>query len=74
MEPKRYRVLIADGLWYPTDPVVLRRLRAGDNMPMRARRLYHAAQGEIVSDVPPASIPGLLRTGRIEEVSDVQEI
>lgn len=63
---RRYRVHV--GLEYPTDPDVIRRLRAGEPIPMAERGLKRAEPGDIVADLPEASVPWLLGLGAIEEV------
>lgn len=65
---KKYRALV--DLFYPTDAKVLRALAAGENLPLRGRRMKHVAAGDEVTDIPPVSVKGLLEAGRIEEVSD----
>jgi len=65
---KSYRALVE--LWYPTDRNILRRLRAGERVPMEQRHDKFVAVGEIVSDIPAESIGGFLAKGKIEEVAD----
>ena len=67
MKPQRYRALRT--LYYPTDPEVLRRLAKGENLRMSERQHTKAPEGEIVDDLPEASIPVLLRKGWIERVT-----
>lgn len=64
MNKQRYRVLV--DLNYPTDPKVIKRLLAGENLPMEERRMKAAAAGEIVDDIPTCSVPWLLEQGCIE--------
>ncbi len=69
----KYRVLVS-GLQYPTDPRVLRRLEAGEKIPLRQRRMCEPhAVGDIVDDVPKASLPVLLSKHWIEPVEEVGE-
>lgn len=66
----KYRVL-TDELIYPTDPDVIRRLRAGENLGWGDRGKQHVAhQGDLVEDVPTASIKGLLAAKWIEEIEE----
>lgn len=67
---KRYRVLVP-GLTYPTDIRILRRLAAGEDIPLPQRRMCvpHAV-GDIVDDLPGMSVKGLLGAGWIEEVTE----
>lgn len=58
-------------LFYPTNQAIIRRLQAGENIPMRQRGMRQAVVGEIVSDLPPGDIQSLLAKGYIEEVADV---
>lgn len=69
MTTQRYRVLKTP-LFYPTDPGVIRRIQAGENVPWPERRRKKARPGQVVSDLPAASVPGLLRKGLIEAVPD----
>ena len=64
-----YRVLRGP-LKYPTSPTVLRRLRAGERIPLTARGLRTAQAGELVDDLPRESVPWLLRQGYIEPVPE----
>lgn len=66
-KPKRYRVLHGP-LFYPTDPDIVRRLREGEEIRWFERENKEVAVGEIVSDIPPVSIPLLLEKHWIEEV------
>lgn len=69
----KYRVL-ASGLCYPTDPRIIRRLQAGENIPMAQRGMCEPHRiGDIVDDVPKASVPGLLAKGWLELVQEVGE-
>lgn len=65
---QRYRVLAGDGLWYPTDPKVIKRLLAGEQIPMEQRGLKHAPQGAVVDDVPQCSVGWLTEQREIEPV------
>ena len=65
---KRYRVLV--GLNYPTAPAVIKRLAAGEKIPAADRHEKRAEVGDIVSDIPSVSIPGLLEAHMIEEVGE----
>lgn len=62
-----YRVLV--GLDYPTNPHAVERILAGEDVPWAERGARRAEPGDVVRDLPAASIPGLLAKGRIEEVS-----
>lgn len=68
----KYRVLVS-GLTYPTDPRILRRLAAGEDIPLGQRNMCapHAV-GDIVDDLPKAAIAGLIGAGWIEPV--VEEV
>lgn len=68
---KKYRCLV--DLRYPTDPAIIRKLKAGEDIPMHRRGARIAARGEIVTDLPAVSIPGLLEARWIEEVKDGAE-
>ena len=66
--------LIKQTLWYPTDKAVIARLKAGENLPIKERGpIRQAEPGEIVSDLPLVSIPGLLEHDYIEEYLGVKE-
>jgi len=66
----KYRVRVS-GLTYPTDPRILRRLAAGERIPLSERRMCRPHEiGEVVEDIPKASTAGLIKAGWIEEVSD----
>lgn len=62
----RYRALV--GLSYPTDPAVLARLAAGEDVPLGERRMRHVEAGAVVDDLPATSLPWLLGDGLIEAV------
>lgn len=62
-----YRALV--GLNYPTAPDIIARLLRGENVPFEERGERRVEAGEIVSDIPAASIPWLLEAGEIEEVA-----
>ena len=69
----RYRVLV-DGLTYPTDPRILRRMAAGEQIPLGKRGMCEPhGVGDIVDDLPPASIKGLTLARWIELVEEVIE-
>ena len=55
-------------LFYPVDSAVLRKLRAGENLPMRQRRMKHVPAGSVVTDIPRESVAVLLAKGQITEV------
>lgn len=60
-------------LWYPTDRAAIRRIRAGERVPMKQRGLRRVAPGEILPDgVPRESLGWMLIKGWIEEVADEQ--
>lgn len=61
-----YRVL--NGISYPTDPKIVRRLLAGEHIPWTARHLKRAEPGDVVADLPAASVPWLLEQGHIAPV------
>lgn len=65
---KQFRCLV--DLRYPTDPRVIKRLKDGEDIPMHQRGARVAVCGEIVTDLPAVSIPGLLKARWIEEVKD----
>ena len=65
---KRYRVLVE--LLYPTDPAIIARLQAGENVPWPECGRKRAHVGDIVSDLPAYYIPTALAKGRIEAVPD----
>lgn len=65
---ERYRVL-DEALHWPKDPAIIRRLLAGEQIPMEERgEIRTALQGEIVTDLPAGSVGWLLEQGRIERV------
>ena len=65
--PKRYRAL--RGLNYPTDPKVIRRIQAGEKVPVEERRETRVEAGEILEDLPPVVERSYLDRGDcIEEV------
>lgn len=65
--PKRWRVL-ADGLQYPIDPDVIKRLKAGEMLTDAERgELRSPAVGDIVDDIPEASVSSCLAQGWIED-------
>lgn len=64
---KRYRALV--GLAYPADPAIIKRLQAGEQIPMDQRGMKEVPAGAVVDDIPAVSLPGLLARGRIEEVT-----
>lgn len=64
----RYRAL--RDLFYPIDKAIVRRLAAGEDLPMRARGMRVVAAGDIADDLPAISVPVLLAKGWIEEVTD----
>lgn len=66
----RFRVL--KGINYPTDPEILRRLRAGENIPWPDRQMRRAEPGDVVDDLPTASVPWLLEDGAIEPAGEVE--
>lgn len=68
MPRKRYRALM--GMSYLTDPKVIARLLAGEDISQVERRTKEVAVGEIVDDIPVGSVGWLLAQGCIEEVSD----
>ena len=64
---QRYRAL--RGLNYPTDPDVIRRIQAGEKVPVEERRETRVEAGEIVTDLPPVVERSYLARGDcIEEV------
>jgi hypothetical protein len=68
LRPAKYRAL--KDLKYPTSPAVLHRLTAGENVSWAERHNKSVKAGDIVSDIPAASIPVLLEKGWIEEVKE----
>lgn len=61
----RYRAL--NTIEYPTDPAIIARLRAGENLPYNQRgAIRRLKPGDIADDLPAASIAGLLARGDIE--------
>lgn len=64
---RRYRALT--GLTYPTDQKIIKRLQAGEDIPMEKRDLKEVQAGEIVDDIPATSIPWLLEQSLIEEAT-----
>lgn len=66
----QYRVL--KEFFYPTDAAVMRRLKAGDNPPLRARKLHHAMPGDVLA-LPREivlSVSGMSGGPYVEEVPD----
>jgi hypothetical protein len=66
--PKKYRAL--RGLAYPTDPKIVKRLQAGEDIPWEERGCKEVAAGQVVDDIPSVSLAWLLDAGAIEEVGD----
>lgn len=66
MKKKRYRTLT--GLTYPTDREIIKRLQAGEDIPLEERKLKTVRAGRIVTDIPAVSIDALLARGDIEPV------
>ena len=69
MTKKRYRALV--GLEYPTDPRIIARIKSGKTVPFEERHNRQVEAGEIVDDIPPECVPGLLERGKIAEVKEV---
>lgn len=67
-EPTVYEALV--GLTYPTDPKVLERLAAGEDVPWEERGLKEVEAGSLVTDIPAISIGWLLEQGLIRKVKD----
>ena len=67
----RYRVLV--GLTYPTDPEVILRIQDGGTVPAHSRGLKRAEPGEIVDDLPEASLPWLVEQGMVEPVGETHD-
>ena len=67
-EPTVYEALV--GLTYPTDPKVLERLAAGEEVPLEELNLTEVAPGARVTDIPAQSIGWLLEQGLIRKVND----
>lgn len=55
-------------LRYPTDPKIIERLVAGENIPIGQRHMKVVKVGAVAGDIPEASVPTLLEKGWIEEV------
>lgn len=66
----RYRVKNAS-ISYPTDPAIIDRLLAGENIPYAERGMVDHAAGDVVDDIPAVSVPGLLAEGAIEVAGEV---
>ncbi|MBF8255134.1 MAG: hypothetical protein HW375_41 [Anaerolineales bacterium] len=67
MVKKQYRVL--GTLTYPTDPKVIKRIQAGEVVPMEERGpVKTVGPGKIEDDIPAVSVPWLLEQGYIEVV------
>lgn len=64
---RAYRVLTHD-LSYATDRGAIARIKRGEKVPARDRKEKQAKVGDVVTDLPSESIPGLLEHGYIEEV------
>lgn len=64
---RRYR-LLTNLSWPPPD--IVRRLQAGEPIPLNQRQMTEYAAGDIRDDVPATSVPWLLEQGAIEEVTD----
>jgi hypothetical protein len=63
---KRYRA--TTGLNYPTSPSVIKRLLAGEDIPVEQRHETRIEAGEICDPAPPReSVPHLLAAGLITE-------
>ena len=67
MAKQRYRVLV-EGFCYPTDPAVIKRLLAGEQVPWQERKVKEVPAGAVVDDVPAASVASCLAQGWIEPV------
>ena len=63
-----YRALRA--LYYPTDPAIVKRLVAGENLRMGERQMREVEAGTIVEDLPEVSVPGLLKAKWIERLPE----
>ena len=65
---RRYRALVE--LRYPTDPAIIARLEAGENVPWAERGMVRVRAGERITVMPPTPIADLIAKGRvIEEVT-----
>lgn len=68
---KRYRAL--QEFWYPGSRDAIRRLRAGEDVPLRERQERHVRPGDIIADAPRELVAGWLAKGRVEEVADGED-
>lgn len=66
----RYRVLIPSGIEYPTDPDLIKQIKAGANPGLEHRGHKRVPCGRIADDIPRESIPILLKKKWIELVED----
>ena len=68
-----YRVTdVRSELFILTDDAQLARLVAGETIPLSERKIRRASSGDIVRDLPAASVPNLLAAGWIEPAPDTQ--
>lgn len=54
-------------LYYRSDPVAIRKVKAGLHVPMLASKPKQCAAGDVVADLPTASVAWLLAKGWIEQ-------
>ena len=64
----KYRTV--EELYYPTDPDILHRLAAGEDIPLPERHMRTVRAGKEVDDIPEQCIAGLLAKGWIELVAE----
>ncbi len=58
------------GLTYPADPDIVRRLLAGENIPIPERGLKEVGEGDIVDDIPACSLAALIDKGYVEALPE----
>jgi hypothetical protein len=66
----KHRVLVEGGIDYPTDPAIVARLLAGEQVPWEERKTKHVAQGRVAGDIPACSVEPLKKLGWIEAVEE----
>lgn len=64
---KRLRAVV--DLWYPTDPDIIARLLAGENLRWGERGVRRVRAGEFCDDLPIGSRAVQIAKGRVEEVT-----
>jgi len=71
-EPVRWFKAVV-GLSYPTNPNIIRRLVAGEDIPVEERGMKDVKPGEVVNDVPAVSQGWLLESNAIVAVNGPED-